>query len=650
VTDTLRWPTAPPAAQGEHGAADRRSRWRRPPPWLWAASFVAQVLCAAVSTAYTFFFVDDFLFLEQARAQPFDLAYLRGPLFEHFSPISRLLDRLLIVAAPGSFGLAHAIELALYACALVSFAFVIKQILGNTWTTFAFTIAFGQSIFLLRLLNWWTATANILPCTIFMLLALGCYLRWRRRRSSWLLAASLAAYALALLDYEEAMLFPVYLAAITFLVLEWRSGPRGWVTTLRRERWAWCGYALLALVALANYYAYYYVSPWGRPSLDALGRFLAVALLDTFIPALLGVKYPVAPGAHVTAIAVAAVLMAAAIGLTLYLRPRAWRCLVAFVVVFLVTMVPVGFNRIVQQGVGTGHVLYYQQSLQFMFLVLAAFAISPRWSGRRVAPTSISVPRALLAIGGTATVAIYGILYVTSLRALEHASWQPRHDRAYVTAYLASITRLRRARGGREPVLLDLTVPGTVLPRHLAPFTAYSRFFALFDPAVRVGGSAHPLYLVGPRGALLPAAFASEASGRADRATVASRPGPFAPSPRRAADGCAPPQRQGLWLRVPLAHRQSVPIQAGAVQDAIRVHYTLAATAGVSVALIAGNGSTLSTPNSELWDGGSGTVLVPLASVSRALIITGGNLAAIAFRLPAGACVTEVSLGGLRAR
>jgi uncharacterized membrane protein YbaN (DUF454 family) len=647
VTDTLRWSTALPGAQG--AVRERASRWQRPPLWLWAVSLVAQVLCAAVSTAYTFFFVDDFLFLEQARTLPFNLAYLRGPLFEHFSPISRLLDKLLVVAAPGSFGFAHAVELALYACALLAFAFVIREILGNTWTTFAFTIVFGQSIFLLRLLNWWTATANILPSTIFMLVALGCYLRWRARGSGWLLAASVAAYALALLDYEEAMLFPVYLALITFLVLEWRSGPRGWLTTLRRERWAWCGYILLAVLALANYYRYYYVSAAGRPSLHQLGSFLVIALFDTFVPALFGVKYPITPEAHVTVIAVASVVMAAAIAVTLYLRPRAWRCLLAFVVVFLVTMLPVGFNRIVQQGVGTGHVIYYQQSLQFMFLVLAAFAISPRWSGRRAASRSIAVPRALLAIGGTAAVAVYGILYVTSLRAMEHASWQPSQDRAYVNAYLASVGSLRRARA-REPVLIDLPVPTLVMPRHLWPYTMASQFFALFDPALRAGGSAHPLYLVNRRGTLRPASFGAKTSAQTHRATVASRPGPWAPSPQRVPDGCVPMGRKGVWLRVPLAQRQYVPIQTGDAQEAIRVGYRLPTTTSVSVALIAGNGATISDANSEFWDGGSGTVLVSLASLSQPLSVKGGKLAAIAFRLPPGACVTGLSLGSVHSR
>ncbi|HVA19029.1 MAG TPA: hypothetical protein VMU55_02520, partial [Solirubrobacteraceae bacterium] len=386
----------------------------------------AQVVSAAALTSYTFFFVDDFLFLEQARTQSFGLSYLRENLFEHFSPISRVLDKLLVAVAPGSFALAHGIQLALYAGVLIAFALVVRGILANSWSAFALTVIFGQSIFLMRLLNWWTATANILPSTICMLLALGCYLRWRETGSRKLLAACLAAYALSLLDYETAILWPAYVAAISLLVLERRLGPRGWLATLWRERWAWTGFLILDAAAVVNYYANYYY-PAARPSLSSVASYLEIALFETFIPALVGIKYPVAPGRHPVVIAAAAIAVGVGVAVTLYLRPRAWRCLLAFVLVFAVTMLPVALTRIHEYGVSVGHVIYYQQSLQFMFLILAAFAISPRWSGRRTGSVFRTVPRLLesralsrraLAAGGTVAVAAYAALLLQSLSAM----------------------------------------------------------------------------------------------------------------------------------------------------------------------------------------------------------------------------------------
>ena len=103
MTETARLRAERPSLHGTI-AGVRPPRWRQPPDWAWGVSLVAQVACAALATGYTFFFVDDFLFMAQARTQPFDLTYLRESLFEHFSPVSRLLDSLLVTVAPGSFG------------------------------------------------------------------------------------------------------------------------------------------------------------------------------------------------------------------------------------------------------------------------------------------------------------------------------------------------------------------------------------------------------------------------------------------------------------------------------------------------------------------------------------------------------------------
>src|SRR5665648_1256491 len=99
------------------------------------------------------------------------------------------------------------------------------------------------------------------------------------------------------------------------------------------------------------------------------------------MPALVGID-PEAPlRAQAGVIAVAVVIVVAAVVLTLYFRPRAWRCLVAFAVIFPITMLPVGLNRIAQFGVSIASEVRYQQSVQFMFMVLAALALSSAGAG-----------------------------------------------------------------------------------------------------------------------------------------------------------------------------------------------------------------------------------------------------------------------------
>lgn len=634
-------------------AVGRPQRWRRPPAWLWGLSVLLQVACAAALTSYTFFFVDDFLFMGQARTQPFDLTYLRQALFEHFSPISRALDRLLVTVAPGSFAFAHGIELALYAAAIGAFALVVRAILGNSWAAFGFTVLFGQSIFLIRLLNWWTATANILPSSVCMLLALWCYLRWREVGSRRWLVGSFAAYAVSLLDYETAILFPAYVAVISGLVLERRPGLRSWVALAWRERWAWTGYVVLDVAALINYYSFYYY-PAVRPSLHALVSYLIAALFGTFVPAVVGIKYAVNPGGHPVVIAVACVVVGAAIAVTLYLRPRAWRCLVAFVLVFLITMLPVGLTRVARFGVGEAYVIYYQQSLQFMFLVLAAFALSPRWSGRRepsavrrlhavrqrLPAIRISRRRAAIFAGGAA-LAVYAALYLTSLRAMSDASWQPRQDSAYVHQYLAGVARIRRATG-HEPVLVDLRVPKQVLPVKLWPYTTYGNFFAVFDARVRAGGLASRLYVVGRYGHLIGVKFESSSTGLIGRArtSATSRPAGARAASIQASAACVPPRRSFSWLRIPLAQPETLLPQKSGLPYGLRVHYRMPKGSRVIVQLLAaGTGLPFGTATHG-WPRGTGGRLVPLGFT--------GVVGAVDIRLPAGACVADVTLGRLR--
>ncbi len=653
MSDALQ-PLAEPSGRLQATAAfPRAPRWNSPPTWLWGLSVLLQVACAAALTSYTFFFVDDFLFLEQARTQSFNLTYLREDLFEHFSPVSRLLDKVLVVVAPGSFTLAHGVELALYASVLVAFALVVRTILGNGWSAFTFTLIFGQSIFLLRLLNWWTATANILPSSIGMLLALGCYLRWRESGSRKLLATAFAAYAVSLLDYETAILFPAYLAAISLLVLERHLGWRGWLATLRRERWAWIGFLALDGAAVANFYAYYY-HPAMRPSLSAVARFFEVALFQTFVPAMVGIKYPADPGRHLLVIVIAAVVVATAVLVTCYLRPRAWRCVAAFIPVFLVTMGPVALTRVAQYGVSVGHVIYYQQSLQFMFLILAAFAISPRWSGRRSGPppawlTSVRRGRVIrrpsafaLTVGAVAALAAYAALYVASARTMGAAAWQPRQDSAYVSQYLASDKRIRAATGA-EPVLLDLKVPKQVLPIKLWPYTTYGEFLALFNPRLRVDEIANPVYVVNRQGRLLAARFVASTAGDVGAASVSARNGfpDAAEAPHVGAFGaCVPATRPESWLRIPLGGSRRMLAQASIdLTYVVRVRFRMPRTANVVLKLLARPSGLGFATVTHSWGRGSGGALIPLPFT--------GLVRDLAFRLPARACVTEVTFGQL---
>ena len=521
----------------------RRLWLARPPEWLWGGVTAIQIAIAALLTSYTFFFFDDFLFLQQARTQAFGWGYLSGSMFEHFSPVARLLNKIVVDVGPSGFGFAHALQLVIYGCAVLAMTFVVRTILGRSWTALALTVLFGQSVFLMRLLAWWTATGNLLPATVFALLSIGCYLRWwdgRRRR--WLVG-SIAAFAGGLLDYETAILLPLFLLLIRLLVLEDSLDPRVWLRALWRERWMWLTLVVLDAAALVNFYTKYYIQ-MPRPTVGQLLHFTEIALVQTFIPALLGVSRTATPGtaAVITAVLVFCALVAA----TLYLRPRAWRCLVGALISFLAALLPVGINRIRRYGVYDGAELYYQQAAQFMFFVFCAFALSPRWGGRR--ERSLRLPRLpILAVGSAAAVA-YGFLYVSSVHAVANAYWEPNTSRSYFRQLAESVDRIRRVTG-REPNLVDTTVGTNVMATAFYPFNRYSQFFAFLFPGLRYDDPIAPAYVVGLTGRLEPVRLKPVAGTQLGRSTVSNFAGTEShPAAFYRGGACVPPVRSNGFV------------------------------------------------------------------------------------------------------
>jgi hypothetical protein len=407
----------------------------------------------------------------------------------------------------------------------------------------------------------------------------------------------------------------------------------------------------LDAAAVVNYYRFYYHAV-PHPSLSALANYLVIALFETFVPAVIGLGYT-----HVSGVAVAAcIVMLTALAVTLYLRPRAWRCLMGFILAFLITMVPIGLNKISAFGVTIARVFYYQQSVQFMFLVFAAFAISSRWSGRRARPelarlrpaaSRWSAPmlrrpsRLALAACGIAVAAVYGTLYVTSVLALEHQVWQGGKDSAYVREYLASDRQIRTAIG-REPVLVDLDVPTLELPGHLAQVPTYGVFLALFNPNLRVDELANPVYVLDARGGLVPVRLVRSTRGLLGQASVAAAGGSpeVAAARRDRSRACVPARRSASWLQVPLARPQRLSAQPQGLPYAVRLHFSMPTGSSVPVRLVAWRGGRGFATISDKWSRGSGGRLIPLDFT--------GQLRELDFRLPARACITGLTVGRLR--
>jgi hypothetical protein len=242
-----------------------------------------------------------------------------------------------------------------------------------------------------------------------------------------------------------------------------------------------------------------------------------------------------------------------------------------------------------------------------------------------------------MVVGG---LAVYAVLYLTSLHAMRNTTSQSSRDRAYVNTYLASVKRVGGA-SGHAPVLVDLAVPRAILPRGLQPYNAYGEFLALFDPHLRLDEIAGPTYVVSPAGNLQPVELDVSASGMLDKASVsgqgASGPGTAAASPG-ATIACAPAGRSTSWLRVPLTSTQRMSAQTSGLPYALRVRFTMPARSSVTV-LLASAGRNHVASVVRTWGRGSGGELVPLDF--------SGDLSQLDFRLPARACVTALAFGRL---
>ena len=611
--------------------------------WLWPATTAMQVGAALWLTRISFFFQDDFLFLEQARTQRMGLTYLREGLFEHFSPVSRVLDKVVALGTPPSFGLARVIEMGFYAGTVAAFAWVAVTIMGRRWSAFALTLIFGQSLFLMRLLMWWTATANILPTTCFGLLAIGFYLRWRQSGSAWRLVASLLAFAGALLDYEDAMLIPVWLVLIQLVTPEDKLTLGVWLRRLWREKWAWLGYAVLDAAALANFLTGYYF-PVARPTLGQLGRFLELELFEGFVPALLGLKDPQLAVTDYLPVVLAVDLAAlGVIGFVVWRRKRAWRCVAACAVVYLLCMVPLGLDRITLFGTGIAQELYYQQSLQAMFWVLAALTLSLPRRDRRSAPPARHLTervrmRARLGVV-LVLVAAYTLAYVSSVNALEQATPEPAASSQYVNGIIAAASRMK-AETGEEPNLLDLTVPPGVVAAAFFPFNRYDFFLDLIDPDIRIdqGGE---IFSVSPSGSLVSETFHSVTGGDMSAATV-SNPDGSGREPAAAAGGgemCIPDGTTFSRITIPLAK----PLELATVDAplyGVSVHYVESTAVSVGLIVVGpGEAASLDEAVPHQWQAGVGSDVFPLFASGFHEVST------LTFAAPPGSCISTLSVG-----
>ena len=312
----------------------------------------------------------------------------------------------------------------------------------------------------------------------------------------------------------------------------------------------------------------------------------------------------------------------AIVALAVWRRPRTWRCIGVFIGVYLLSMVPLGLERISLFGVGIGQELYYQQSLQAIFWILVALTLSlPRREGRRERGfRTVTGPRwpGARAIAVVAVTVAFGVGYVNSVNALEQATPGPVQSRVYIDGILAA-ARTARTERGHDLDLLDLTAPPGVIATAFFPYNRYDMLLGLIDPQVQIDQGGKEIFSISNSGQLVQEAFHTLATGEMSEATVSAADGSAVGPAERvgSTEMCLPGGSPALSrVSIPL----STPLQLSTVLSpplyGVPVHYVVPTASSVQVLLSGSAGTSLDEAVPHDWVAGAGSDLFPLLDPS----------------------------------
>lgn len=366
-------------------------------PWVHVVCALAAAAVVWVATSSTFFHTDDFTLLHDAQAHPVSVSWLRSPIYEHFSPMLHLNMKLVTFAGdhgiPSPVGARLVILVWLAALALVLNR-LLRELSGPGAAAVLLTAYGILGVWHAKLLSWWTASAHFLPCAFFSVLSITYF--WRHLREPRARAAGLAllTYALALLCHEKAVFVSVYLGLIALLYGRSATAPR-WFDPLLQRWQLFLGVTLLTLASIVNYRLGYYHKP-PHATFPLLVAFTKIALVETVMPALVGVRTLDATSVMLAGLASAVVITAT----FLAVRAGARRSVVFLWSIILANIALLGPARAGMWGPVVAWQLWYYVELGFLVPVALAMALG-----------EMRLPRRVLRVGAGAA----SILYVLAL-------------------------------------------------------------------------------------------------------------------------------------------------------------------------------------------------------------------------------------------
>lgn len=426
------------------------------PRRLWALVIAGvPVLVHAWVALHGYFGQDDFVIsYRAAHANPLDLGYLFQPYNgEHLQPGTFLVAWLETAVAPLNHTVAVLPLIVMHGLAVWLFWRVLVRLFGYRWGLLPGLAVLAGSPLVLAPTLWWAYGMQLLPVLVATGAALLAHLRYLDTGATRHAVQAVAAVAGGLLFYEKAVLIAGILLGVTVL-----SG----VPVVRHWR-VWTAHAVLVIAYLTLYFGLTGQAGAKPVHANEIGELAKTAVVDTFLPGLLGGPFTTPGGGAGWATPPLAVRVAAVV-VTLVLvvagRKKPWLFLAGYLAVDLVLVV---VARLWLLGPAVGTDPRYLADAVPVAVLCAAFALRDRRIGPPVA-------------AGVA-IAIVAASTVSFLKVAPGLQFRQARD------YVATA----RAAFAQQPgiVLYDTTVPNEIILNWFIADNRTSRVVGLLPEAPR---------------------------------------------------------------------------------------------------------------------------------------------------------------------
>jgi hypothetical protein len=215
---------------------------------LIGAHLVVRALLLSQST----FHQDDFFYMRKSLQQPF-FAYLFQDYNGHLMPGQLLVAWFTEHVAPQHWPTVVVVMLVMQAVAGVKMWRALREMTGARWAAIAGLVVYLFAPIAVMPFLWYAAALQSVSLQVAMAGVLLHQVRFMRNGHRLDLALAASWFAFALFFWEKGLAILLVMLMVSMLWFPTTAGWRGAWAAVRRDRWLWCTYGLLAAVYLVLY-------------------------------------------------------------------------------------------------------------------------------------------------------------------------------------------------------------------------------------------------------------------------------------------------------------------------------------------------------------------------------------------------------------